>query len=96
MADFSALLTSETTFFGKVGNGGVGVLVPVVTLFGESPGVVAPTKYLQRLWDTGLGAYVYFTRESTDPTTPALATGDTQPTNTGAFDFANHALLAEI
>lgn len=54
------------------------------------------TGYLQRVYDTGLGAYVYFTRLSTNPANPALAIGDTQPNNTGAFDFTNHAILAEL
>ncbi len=67
----------------------------------EYPGIAVPSLgvtqlFLQRLFDTGLGAYVYFTRESVDPTTPPLAVGDTQPNNTGSFDFTNHAILAEV
>jgi hypothetical protein len=55
-----------------------------------------PTLYLQRIFDNTLVAYVYFTRESTDPSTPPLGVGDTEPNNTGNLDLTNHAILAEV
>ena len=70
------------------GLGGVGL--------GVASQVVTTTEYLQRIFDDTLVAYVYFTRESTDPSTPAIGTGDTQPTNSGNLDLSNHAVLAKV
>ena len=52
-----------------------------------------PAEYLQRIYDTGLGAYCYYKRSSTDPTSPAIGVGDTQPVNTGALVVASNAVI---
>lgn len=90
MADFTPVATTtDTTLVDHYNTDAVIIVDPG----GGSTPVV--TEYLQRLWDTGLVAYVYYTRESTDPTTPPLAPGDTSPSNTGAFDYGNHAIIDE-
>ena len=89
------------TFVGVEAGSGLEAAVYVVAT-GADPGAGEPptpppvVSFLQRIYDTGLGQYVYFSRTSTDPASPALGVADTQPTNTGAFDFSTHAILAEV
>lgn len=52
-------------------------------------GEVPPPIY-QRIYDTGLGQYVYFTKTTVDT---APAPGETSPNHSGSLDAARHEIL---
>lgn len=98
MADFSGFSADESPQF-FAGDSTDGLLVPMDVVLGVPSGGGGGggvVEYLQRIYDTGLAGYVYYTRESVDPTTPPIGVSDTQPNNTGALNLATHSILAEV
>lgn len=49
--------------------------------------------FSQRIYDTGLGAFVYYTKQDIDPAPAATATS---PNHTNNLDVATHVVLSEV
>jgi hypothetical protein len=55
-----------------------------------------PAQYLQKIYDTNVMGFVYYTRVTTDPTTDPPLTTDTEPNHTNNLVLSTHAVLKEV